>query len=97
MTRPERLLEYANWEDKGCELHPHCLACPEKRCAYDESTLHKASAVIRIRRDLAIFRMSGEGKTAGAIAAVIGVSGRTVQRVLRKNHHEEGPESPELS
>ena len=30
------VVEYANWKDGGCDLHPACLECPLPKCIEEE-------------------------------------------------------------
>ncbi len=75
--------EYINWRDTGCELHRHCLDCPEPDCVHDlrggRATSRKLSQKARAQS-----LMSREGMTIREVADYLGVSQRTVQRYLER-------------
>ncbi len=68
------------YADTGCHLYPSCLACPRPRCIFDEP-LVPASRRPKPARNAEILRLAGEGKSRQAIAALVGVSKRTVDRI----------------
>lgn len=74
------LLEYGNWKDEGCELHPSCLACPLPRCIEE---LPRGRQKWRMQeRTAAMLRLKDGGLTAREIASLYRVSVRTVQRSI---------------
>jgi DNA-binding CsgD family transcriptional regulator len=69
------------WPDEGCELFPRCLKCPLPACVEDEFRGRQ-----RLRLDERNRRMSElrrQGKSAREIAALFGVSRRTVERAVK--------------
>ncbi|MCC7365709.1 MAG: helix-turn-helix domain-containing protein [Dehalococcoidia bacterium] len=80
--RIDALPEYTEYQDGGCDLYPSCLTCPLPRCRYDDPG--GAAAMLRTGRDASIVRLaSRDGSTVDELAAMFGVSRRTVFRVLR--------------
>ncbi|MDD5191121.1 MAG: helix-turn-helix domain-containing protein [Dehalococcoidales bacterium] len=76
--------EYCLYPDMGCEFSPSCLNCCLPLCVYDEpggkQALHKrqrGAEMMRLRH--------GEGKSVKELAAIFGVSVRTVQRALKES------------
>lgn len=75
--------EWENWQDRGCELHPSCLSCPEPVCVLElpgGKATRKANA--RLRQCLSL---AAQGVSSQAIACQLGVSVRTIQRTLKSN------------
>jgi hypothetical protein len=90
-SRRDALPEHTRYVDTGCEVHPSCLSCPLVRCRYDEPGGFRAilgrdrdRLILQLRRD--------ESLTVDAIARRVGVSRRTVFRVLARGRHEGGAE-----
>lgn len=78
-------LEYANWQDEGCELCPSCLRCPLPRCIEEQP---RGRQKYRLdRRSVDMLSMRRGGSEVREIAAAYRVSVRTVQRVLKKNNN----------
>ena len=70
----------AHWADNGCSVAPSCLACPLPRCRYD---VVGGVRTLRNRvRDPEIVRRYQAGERAEAIAADLGVTHRTVYRII---------------
>lgn len=81
--RIDALPENTDYADTGCDLYPSCLKCPLPRCRYDEAG--GAAAMLRVGRDASIARLAEKGRfNANELAAMFGVSRRTVFRVLRR-------------
>ena len=79
--------EYCEYQDTGCDLYPSCLTCPLPRCRYDEGAGRRRAAdgpleeeIVRLRR--------GEGRSIREVAARVGLSERTIYRVLRRESGE---------
>lgn len=72
------------YRDTGCELAPACLTCPLPRCRYDEPGGVGAAQALaeRVDRNRRIVALRGTGVEAREIASVVGVSVRSVFRVL---------------
>ena len=83
--RIDALPEDHPYQDEGCAyIAPSCLACPLTVCVYDH-VLGVRPYVTRLRldpRDARIRELSGEGRDAAFVAAEVGVSTRTVWRVM---------------
>ncbi len=80
-TRFDALPEHTNYADNGCDLYPSCLRCPLARCRYEDPG--GARAMLRPSRDASIRRLSyQQGMSVPQVAAALGVSRRTVFRVL---------------
>ncbi len=77
--------EYCHYKDEGCELAESCLNCPFPSCIYDEPG--GKQHLLKRQRDREIVRLfKKEGKGVKELAAIFGISQRTVQRAL-KNYH----------
>ena len=74
------VVEYANWKDGGCDLHPACLECPLPRCIEEEPRGRQKRRLGS--RAEAMKEMRSQGKNAREIAAAFRVSERTVQRAF---------------
>jgi hypothetical protein len=79
-TRRDALADDAHYRDTGCYVAPSCLSCPLPRCRYD--VIGGARAILNLARDASIHEAHRGGESAHAIAARLGVSRRTVFRVL---------------
>ncbi len=80
-TRLDALPENTQYSDTGCDLYPSCLHCPLPRCRYEDPG--GARAMLRPVRDASIRRMHHQqGMTVEQVATTLGVSRRTVFRVL---------------
>lgn len=87
-SRRDSLPENTRYADTGCSVHPSCLTCPLVRCRYDEPG--GVRALLSVDRDAAILRLRRAGTlTAEQIAARLGISRRTVFRVLARVRDEE--------
>jgi hypothetical protein len=83
----DRLPDYSDYRDQGCDLSPYCLKCPLPRCRYDLEPKSKRSA--RMLRDNEIFRQhTAAGKSAAVIALEFDLSKRTIQRIIRRLSNE---------
>jgi len=79
--------EYCHYTDEGCDLSASCLNCPLPVCVYEVPggkqkliKTKRAGEMVRLRND--------DNRSVSEIAALFGVSTRTVQRALKaaKNH-----------
>ena len=83
----DRLPDYSDYRDQGCDLSPSCLKCPLPRCRHDAEAQGKRSA--RMLRDREILRQrTAAAKSAAELAAEFNLSKRTVQRIIRRLSHE---------
>jgi transcriptional regulator of acetoin/glycerol metabolism len=81
-SRSDALPEYVDYADTGCDLYPSCLRCPLPRCRYEEPG--GAAAILRGGRDASILRAAEQdGVDVDQLAAMFGLSRRTIFRVLR--------------
>jgi len=81
-ARSDALPEYVDYADTGCDLYPSCLRCPLPRCRYEEPG--GAAAILRGGRDASILRAAEQdGVDVDQLAAMFGLSRRTIFRVLR--------------
>ena len=74
------------YADHGCSYAPSCLTCPFEVCRYDRGFAGNrvAKAVNRVERDDQIIAMRSSGMQVEHIAKEMGVSGRTVARILSR-------------
>jgi hypothetical protein len=73
--------EYCQYRDEGCEYARACLECPFPQCLYDEP--RGRQRWMKQTRDKEIKRLSDQGKKVNELAAIFGVSQRTIQRALK--------------
>lgn len=67
--------------DNGCDLAPSCLSCPFEVCRYDRPD--GIAGLRREERDAEIGRLREAGQSLMVIAAQVGVSLRSVYRIVR--------------
>lgn len=79
-VRSDALSETAHYADTGCSVSPSCFTCPLPRCRYDMPG--GARAVLNVARDAEMRAAHAGGEPAQFIAERLGVSVRTVFRVL---------------
>ena len=82
MNGLDRLPEYTQYHDEGCELNASCLRCPFSQCRFDDPDGRQTGP--RAYRDEEIRTLRQEGMTIAALALRFGLSTRTVHRVLAK-------------
>jgi hypothetical protein len=81
--RRDALPEHTSYADTGCDLHPNCLTCPLARCRYDEPG--GARRLLAEGRDTEVVALQRQGGvTIDTIARRVGVSRRTVFRILAR-------------
>lgn len=79
-VRADALPEHLRYRDEGCDAFESCLACPLPRCRYD---VQGGIRQLRNRaRDPVIVRRYQAGETADEIAEALGLSRRTVFRIV---------------
>lgn len=71
--RRDGLPENTRYRDDGCNLSPSCLRCPLPQCKYDPPPIDRGEVVRTMRK---------AGHTIPAIGLSLGVSSRTVFRIL---------------
>ena len=78
--------EFCHYQDEGCELAASCLACPYEKCVYDEpgGRQHRVKDI----HNREISRLYHAGKVVPQLAAMFGVSQRTVHRALKRVKNE---------
>ncbi|MBN2076375.1 MAG: helix-turn-helix domain-containing protein [Dehalococcoidales bacterium] len=81
-TTDDPLPEHVGYKDEGCDLANSCLNCPYEECIYDKPggkrrwmKKERSAEMIRLHTE--------EGKAVRELAAIYGVSKRTVQRALK--------------
>ena len=73
--------EYCHYRDEGCEFASSCLHCPLPKCIYDQP--RGRQRWLKRQRDREIVRQfTTGGKGVKELAAMVGISQRTVQRRL---------------
>jgi hypothetical protein len=81
--RRDALPEHTNYHDTGCDLYSSCLSCPLIRCRYDEPG--GARRLLSSDRDSQVLDLQRQGgTTVESIARRVGVSRRTVFRILAR-------------
>lgn len=79
-TRHDAYPEDLVYVDRGCNYHPSCLTCPFAVCRYDaEGGIRSLQVNERIPKLLAMRRA---GKTNREMALALGISVRSVQRLI---------------
>ena len=86
--RRDALPEHTHYHDSGCDLHPSCLSCPLVRCRYDEPGGPRR--LLSSDRDGEVLAMQRTGSSIQVIARRVGVSRRTVFRILARARAEGG-------
>lgn len=76
--RSDALPEGHDWKDTGCDFHPACLTCPFVVCRYEAGFYRH----LREIRDAEIEARILSGKSVDTVAREMGISRRTVFRVL---------------
>ncbi len=80
---PAGLPESMEFKDTGCDIHPACLTCPLPQCRYDDPGWVRREE--RGSRNEEVLRMRWKlGLSAEEVAANLGVSTRTVHRILKE-------------
>jgi len=83
----DRLPDYSEYIDRGCNLSPSCLRYPLPRCRHDLEAQGSRSA--RMLRDREILRQrTTAGKSVAELATEFTLSKRTIQRIIRRLSNE---------
>ncbi len=78
-----RLPEQTKFRDEGCSIHSSCLSCPLPKCRYDEPGWRQREE--RASRDSQVLEVRfAEGRSVTELAALFGVSTRTVHRIMKR-------------
>jgi hypothetical protein len=77
---PDLKPEYCHYRDEGCEYAKACLQCPFPQCLYDEPGGRQRW--LKKARDKEIKRLFKNGRKVKELAALFGLSQRTIQRAL---------------
>ena len=81
-TTDDLLPEHIGYKDEGCDLANSCLKCPYEECIYEK--LGGKRLWMKKERSAEMIRLyTEEGKEVKELAAMYGVSKRTVQRALK--------------
>ncbi|OGO18440.1 MAG: hypothetical protein A2Z15_05400 [Chloroflexi bacterium RBG_16_50_11] len=72
--------EYCNYRDEGCVYAKACLECPFPQCLYDEP--RGGLRWLKRKRDKEIRKLFKTGRNIKELAALFGLSPRTIQRAL---------------
>ena len=84
---PDRLSDYSDYRDEGCDLAPSCLECTLPRCRLDiQSEGRRGTKMLRDSEILRQLRL--ERKSVSELAHDYGVSVRTIYRIIRRASHE---------
>jgi len=84
---PDRLPDYFEYRDQGCDLSPSCLRCPLPKCRHDKQ--EGGRRVSKRLRDLEIFRQrTASGRSISEMATEFDLSKRTIQRIIRRLSNE---------
>jgi len=84
---PDRLPDYSEYPDQGCDLSPSCLRCPLPKCRHDKQ--EGGRRVSKRLRDLEIFRQrTASGRSISELATEFDLSKRTIQRIIRRLSNE---------
>jgi len=75
--------EYCHYQDEGCEFASSCLNCPFPQCIYEQPRGKQQWLKGLREREMVRLRITG-GKGLKELAAMFGVSQRTVQRALKR-------------
>jgi transposase-like protein len=75
------LPEFCWYHDVGCELAGSCLCCPFPQCFKEETGGRRLFKHFRTREIIRLYTTSG--KDVGELAAIFGVSPRTVRRAFK--------------
>jgi len=76
------LPEYLHYRDEGCEFDESCLNCRLPLCIHDEA--RGKQHWLTNQRDGRIIKLYAQGRNMKELAAIFGVSVRTVRRALQK-------------
>ncbi len=79
--------EYCRYRDEGCEFADSCLNCSLPQCVYEQSR-GRQHWLKRLREREMIRLFISKGKGVKELAAMFGVSQRTVQRALKRAKNE---------
>ena len=71
--------------DDGCEYSKSCLECPLTLCKYDDPILDNSKS--KNNRNMIITNMKKSNMTNKDIAETLGISTRTVHRVLSQENN----------
>ncbi len=84
---PDRLPDYSEYRDQGCDLSPSCLRCPLPKCRHDKQ--EGGRRVSKRLRDLEILRQrTMSGRSVSELATEFDLSKRTIQRIIRRLSNE---------
>lgn len=88
-ARSDALPEHVAYRDNGCDLYASCLRCPLPQCRYEVNG--GATTMLRLGRDESILAAAKrDGTTVDELAAMFGLSRRTIFRVLERHRGKRG-------
>jgi len=79
--------EYCHYRDGGCEFADSCLNCPFPQCIYEQPRGRQRWLKKLREKEMMRLFITG-GREIKELAAMFGVSQRTVQRVLKRAKNE---------
>ena len=79
--------EFCRYRDEGCEFSNSCLHCPFPQCIYEQSR-GRQRWLKRLRAGEIKRLFTTEGREVKELAAMFGVSQRTIQRALKRAKNE---------
>ena len=87
-----------NLPDSGCDLSPSCLNCPLPVCKYDVAGPQRRAMLRRVKDQRNAAYIRDQGLSAPEAAAALGVTTRTVFRILARanNTAHVGADAPPL-
>lgn len=89
-ARCDALPEHVDYRDTGCDLYASCLRCPLPQCRYEVSG--GATMMLRMGRDESILTAAKrDGASVDDLAAMFGLSRRTIFRVLERHRGKRRP------
>ena len=76
--QPDALPEDFRWVDRGCRYSPRCTDCPLPKCVLEEDFRSQEATM----KTAAVKSLRDMGKIPAEISSLLGVSKRTVYRML---------------
>lgn len=85
--QPDPDVRMPDYPDRGCALHPSCLACPRPVCIHDDPRVAGARVLQQLadRRTEEAMDLYRAGVPVAEIAARTGIPQRAIYRALARN------------